>query len=169
MTWDDSAFYEVKQVIELICGINDMLDSNPLFMGPSIQIRSSALRTRVGDQLLRRNADRLGTNRLHHSNLLVRPEHADRFGCDLNNELRTGKPPHGIGRGQITRCIKRMATVRVANMHMNGLRTSDLACERIRSECIRCQRQIWMFSMTFARAVRRNHDCQIGHAGSTLR
>ena len=169
MTGDDSALHEVEQMIELICSINDVLDSNPLLMGPLIQVRSGAFRTRVGDQFLGRNADRLGTNGSHHSDLLVRPEHTDRFGCDLHNELWTSEPPHRLSRGQITRSIQRMTPVRIANVHMHGLCASGLARERVRRECVGCQRQIWMFSMAFARAVRRDHNCQIGHAGPTLR
>ncbi len=168
MTGDDPTLHKIEQMVEFICSIDDVLNGNALLVGPSIQVRSSAFRARVRDQLLGRDADCLGANGSYHGDLLVGAEDADRFSCNLDDELRTSELPHRFGRGQIARHIKRMTTIRIANVHMNGLRARTLACKRIRCDCLSCQRQIWMLGMAFARAIRRDHNSQIGHASPTL-
>src|SRR4028119_689703 len=96
---------------------------------------SGCLGRGIGNEFANSDGESFRLKRLDRSDLLIGRVKADGFGCDLNDQVRTGLPSYGCDGSPIQVWIKRMAALGIPDMQVDhggpgllaaGRRGSDL-------------------------------------------
>jgi hypothetical protein len=149
---------------DLVRRIQDVLRRDPLAPQPSEEGGCVVRRALIGDELGEREGHGLGMELADHGHLLGGAVAASRLGGDLDHDALAEPPAHRTDCGPIAFHLKRMAAVGGAHVQVQDARARFSAARRLIGDLGRRDRQLLMVRLGPARAVRRHHHHERGHA-----